>query len=190
MPTFEFVLAFTSVISALGIGHLLAGAVQLLRRASHVRFSLVQALWMWSALAITLGNWASDWELHEQTQWPAWTLLLLIVSNIAQYVFCHFVTPEAPAGEIDLRQFHAREGNRYMWAMVVLAFIALAFNFAFGGADLYGPWVRDSVLVIIAIFLGLLAIFVKAQWVQLGVALSFAVLETYFLVAASTLGTT
>jgi hypothetical protein len=191
MSIFEFVLAFTSVISALAIGHLLAGAVQLLRGAARVRFSLTHALWMWSAFAITLGNWASDWELRELTHWPAWTLLLLIVAKTAGYVFCFFVTPDMPKdGELDLRTFHAREGGRYLWAMVVLGCVALAFNFAFGGANLYGPWLRDSVITIGGIAVTLLAIFVRARWVQVGAAAAFALLSTYFLAAVSTLGTT
>ncbi|MEQ1493439.1 MAG: hypothetical protein ABL932_23125 [Terricaulis sp.] len=55
MSLFEFVLAFSSVISALGLSHLLAGAVHILRRRKHVRFSLTHALWMWSILAMTMG---------------------------------------------------------------------------------------------------------------------------------------
>jgi hypothetical protein len=189
MTTFEFVLAFTSVISALGIGHLLYGAVHMLRRAARVRFSLVHALWMWSALATTMGNWASDWALRSLDEWPAWTLLLLIVSKIAQYVFCVFVTPDIPAdGEIDLKAFHEREGNSYLWAVVAFCLVALAFNFAFGGANFYGQWLRDSVISIIALAITLLAIFVKARWVQMGVAVVFAGLATYFLIAVSTLG--
>ena len=189
MTSFEFVLAFTSVISALGIGHLLHGAVHILRRAARVQFSLTHALWMWSVLAITMANWASDWSLRSLTEWPAWTLLLLIVSKTTQYVLCVFVTPDVPAdGEIDLKAFHETEGDRYLWAMVTLAFIALAFNFAFGGANLYGPWLRDSVITIVALGLVLLAIFVKVQWVQIGVAALNAGLATYFLVAASALG--
>jgi hypothetical protein len=70
MTSFEFVLAFTSVISALGIGHLLYGAVHMLRRAARVRFSLVHALWMWVAFASTMGNWASDWALRSLDEWP------------------------------------------------------------------------------------------------------------------------
>src|SRR5262245_37397068 len=97
MPLFEFVLAFKSVIPALGIGHLLFGTLHMLRGAARVEFSLTQSLWMWSVFAMTLGNWAADWSLRSITEWPAWSLLLLIVSKIAQYVLCVFVTPDVPA---------------------------------------------------------------------------------------------
>jgi hypothetical protein len=191
MSLFEFVLAFSSVISALGLGHLLAGAVHILRRRALVRFSLTHALWMWSILAMTMGNWAADWSLRSLTEWPAWTVLLLIVSKIAQYVLCVFVTPEFGVDDekIDLVAFHEREGGNYLLAIAVFCLIALAFNFAFGGADFYGQWLRDSVISIAALGLVLVAIFIKVRWVQVGASAAFAGLSTYFLIATSALAT-
>ena len=189
MSLFEFVLAFTSVISALGIGHMLFATVHMLRGAARVEFSLRQALWMWSAFAMTLGNWASDWALRSITEWPAWSLLLLIVSKIAQYVICVFVTPDIPAGgKIDLKAFYEQESPRFLWVMVIFCVIALAFNFAFGGAQFYGPWLRDSIITIIAGAIVLTAIFVRVHWVQLAAAAIFASLATFFLLATSNLG--
>lgn len=189
MSLFEFVLAFSSVISALALGHLLAGAVHILRRRERVVFSLTHALWMWSILAMTMGNWAADWSLRSLTEWPAWTVLWLITSKIAQYVLCVFVTPEFSGAEekIDLVAFHEREGRNYLWAMIGFCIIALMFNVTFSG--FYGSWLRDSVITIIAAGLTLLAIFVKARPVQVGAAACFAALSTYFLIAASALGT-
>ncbi len=189
MTLFEFVLAFSSVISALGLGHLLAGAVHILRRRANVRFSLTHAFWMWSILAMTLGNWAADWQLRSLTEWPAWTVLWLITSKIAQYVLCVFVTPEFSATEekIDLVAFHEREGRNYLWAMIGFCCIALLFNVTFSG--FYGSWFRDSIITLLAFGLTLVAILVKERWAQLGAAAGFAILSTYFLIAASTLGT-
>jgi len=190
MSIFEFVLALTSVISGLAIAHLLTGVVGLLRNAKRVRFSLVHALWIWSAFATTIGNWAADWELRSLNDWPAWTLLLLIASKIAQYVFCAFVTPEVPAeGEIDLRAFHERERTGYLSAVVGFCAIALIFNISFGGAFYYAQWLRDSAITIIALAATLTALFIRARWVQLAAALVFAGLAGYFLLAVSHLGT-
>ena len=135
MSVFEFVLALTSVISGLAIGHMLTGVVVLLRNANRVKFSFIHALWMWSAFSTTIANWASDWSLRALNEWPAWTLLLIIASKIAQYIFCAFVTPDMPAeGELDLADFHEREHRKYLWAVVAFCAVALAFNFAFGAA--------------------------------------------------------
>lgn len=189
MSVFEFVLALTSVISGLAIGHMLTGVVVLLRNAKRVRFSLIHALWMWSAFATTIANWASDWSLRALNEWPAWTLLLIIASKIAQYTFCAFVTPDMPAeGELDLVQFHEREHRNYLWAVVAFCAVALTFNFAFGAADFYGQWLRDSAITIVALIVTIAAIALRARWVQLGAAAVFAGLATYFLLAVSTLG--
>ena len=145
MSVFEFVLALTSVISGLALAHMLTGVVALLRNAKRVKFSFIHALWMWSAFSTTVANWASDWSLRALNDWPAWTLLLLIASKIAQYIFCAFVTPDMPAeGNLDLAAFHEREHRKYLWAVVAFCAVALAFNFAFGAADFYGQWLRDS----------------------------------------------
>ncbi len=189
MSLFEFVFAFSSVIAALAIGHLLAGAIYIIRRRSIVRFSFTHALWMWSILAFTMGNWAGDWELRSLTEWPAWTLLLLIFSKIVQYMLCVFVTPDLNPNDekIDLVAFHEREGRNYFWAMVVLGCIALLFNLLFSG--LFGNWLRDSTLTLVALGFTFLAILVKAQWAQRLSAVAIAGIATYFLIAASTLGT-
>jgi|CXWL01.1.fsa_nt_gi hypothetical protein len=189
MTLFEFVLAFSSVISALALGHLLAGAIYIVRRRSIVRFSLTHALWMWSILAFTMGNWAGDWGLRSLTEWPAWTVLLLIFSKIVQYMLCVFVTPDISSTDdkIDLVAFHEREGRNYFWAMIVLGCIALLFNLIFSG--IFGSWLRDSVLTLVALGFTFLAILVKAQWAQRLSAVGIASLATYFLIAASTLGT-
>lgn len=189
MTLFEFVLAFSSVISALGLGHLLAGAVHILRRRERVRFSLTHALWMYSILAMTMGNWAADWALRSLTEWPAWTVLWLITSKIAQYALCVFVTPEFRTDEekIDLVQFYDREGRNILWAMVGFCFVALLFNVAFSG--FYGSWLRDSVITLIALSFTILALTVKAKWAQIVTAVVSAALSSYFLISTSALGT-
>ncbi|WP_395645568.1 hypothetical protein [Terricaulis sp.] len=189
MSVFEFVLALTSVISGLALAHMLTGVVGLLRNAQRVRFSLVHALWMWSAFSTTIGNWAADWSLRTVTEWPAWMLLLIIASKIAQYVFCVFVTPDLPTeGKIDLVAFHASERRGYFGAVFAFTAVALVFNIAFGAAEAYAHWLRDSAITLIAIAVTLLAFFVRAYWAQLLAAAVFAALGSYFLLAAASLG--
>jgi hypothetical protein len=72
--------------------------------------------------------------------------------------------------------------------MKIFAVIALAFNFAIAGAQYYCPWLRDSVITIVAMSIALIAIFIRVQWVQLAAAALFAGLTTYFLLATSNLG--
>ena len=87
----------------------------------------------------------------------------------------------------DLVAFHEREGHNYFWAMAGLGCIALLFNLIFSG--IFGSWLRDSLLTLVALGFTFLAILVKAQWAQRLSAVAIAGIATYFLIAASTLGT-
>lgn len=116
MSAFELVFGLMTIITSLALTHLLTGFVGLLRNAERVRFPVLHAPRAWSALAGTIGNWASYWRLGSQTSWPALAVLLIVATTIVQHVFCSFVTPETPAeGEIDLAAFHHR-GSRALWA--------------------------------------------------------------------------
>jgi hypothetical protein len=64
MRVFELALAFTPVVSGLALGHPLAGLKRPVAQCSAVKISTVHALWMWSALATTVGHWAGDWEMR------------------------------------------------------------------------------------------------------------------------------
>lgn len=189
MTVFEFVLALTSVISGLAIAHMLTGVIALLRRATQVKFSIVHALWMWSAFATTIGNWAADWELRSVSEYPAWLLLMMILSKIAQYTFCVFVTPDIPAsGAIDLTAFHQNERRGYLSAVIGFCTIAILLNLCLAQTTDYAQWFRDSILAFLGIAVTLGAFLVSARWVQLAAAGAFAALATYFLLAVSTLG--
>jgi hypothetical protein len=185
MSLFEFVLALTSIITSLALAHVIVGVAQLLRHSDGVRFSLTHALWLWTAFAITIGNWAVTWEHRHMTEWPAWSVLLLVAILIGQYAFCAFVTPDALQGKVDLVAFHEREGPRYIGAIIAVGLIALAFNVAMGGAGNFANWLRDSVVSFIAIAAAWLALVARAPPIQVSVALLEASLATYFMLAAA-----
>lgn len=183
MTPFELVFSLMTIITSLALTHLLAGFVSVLRNAERVQFSAPHALWAWSAFTLTIGNWASYWEMRALTSWPAWAVLLIVVTTIVQYVFCAFVTPETPTeGRIDLADFHRHEHRRYSLAAAVLFAVSLILNFALGGASFYGDWWRDSVISIAALLLALLAFFASAPWAQIVAAGTLAVLATYYMI--------
>jgi len=184
---FEFVFALYSIIISLGITHLLAGFIDL-RRATRVQISLPHLLWAGVAFTISIGNWASMWELRLMESWPAWTMLLMIATALAQYVFCAFVTPDTnPGGEVDLVAFHERERRRYIAVFLIFSMFSMSFNIAFGVSDLYADWLRDVLISMPAIGAGVLAFFVKARWAQTGAAALLFGLALFFLVLATNL---
>lgn len=186
MTTFTFVFGLYSIIASLCITHMLSGFVTVARGHSKVRYSLTHTLWVWVAFAIVIANWQSQWALRELAVWPAWSVLLLIATALAQFVFCAFVTPDVPAdADIDLAVFHEQERKRYVGAFLALIAIAIAYNFSFGLAGAYENWLRDNIFTVICIPLTLAAFVFDSRKVQLFVAIVLALLSLWFLMEAS-----
>jgi hypothetical protein len=132
-------------------------------------------------MLLTIGNWASFWEMRSLTSWPAWTVLLGVTVMIALYVFCALVTPDlCAATEMDLRDFHQRERHSYTLAAAIMFAISIAGNTAIGGARLYASWMRDNVASILGLVFSLLAYFVSSPWMQVSAAALMASLATYY----------
>jgi hypothetical protein len=190
MSIFEFVLGFVSIITSLALTHLIIGLVGLIRNAGRVKFSLVHAGWFFAAFASTIANWASAWDLRSMTDFPNWSVLLLVLVTLARYAFCAFVTPEiAPAGKIDLAAFHQQEGPRYLTALLVTLILAQAVNFSYGAADFFDNSLRDSMLALASVAAVLLGLLVRAQWAQLlAVAIVVSAYSYYLSVATDLIG--
>jgi hypothetical protein len=186
MSVFEFVYGFMSIVTSLAVAHLFGGFVQVMRNVNRVRFSLPHLLWAWCAFTSTIGNWASSWSERTLNSWPAWSVLLTLSTASGQYVFCAFVTPDAPKeGAIDLVAFHQQKRAGYLWAFFALGIAAVAYNLGFGLTNHYADWMRDTLLTLPLFATILLAIFVRSLWVQTLSAAAAAALQTYFLIAAS-----
>jgi hypothetical protein len=181
MTAFEFVFALITIITSLALTHLLAGFIDVLRNAERVRLSWVHGLWAWSAMLLTIGNWASFWEMRSLTQWPAWTVLLGVAVMITLYVFCGLVTPDLhAAADMDLRDFHQRAHHRYALAAAIMFAVSIAANIAWGEAGLYASWMRDNLVSVLGLVFGLVAYFVGAAWAQVSAAALMAALATYY----------
>src|SRR5262249_33057625 len=124
------------------------------------------------------------------TSWPAWSVLLTLSTSIGQYVFCAFVTPDVAKQEkIDLVVFHEQKRAGYLWAFFALGVFAVAYNLGFGLTNHYADWLRDTLLTLPLFAAILLALFVRAHWVQFCAALIAAVLQTYYLIVACNIST-
>lgn len=186
MTSFEFVFGLLSIIASLGLTHLVASIVNLVRNSERVRFSPLHALWMWTAFTTTIGNWGSYWALRSQASWPSVIVLLSLAVALGQYAFCALVSPSLEAdGTIDLVAFHIRERRRYalaFLALIVAAFISNGMFLASG--SFYAGWVRDLVIVLLEFALVLLAIFVAARPAQWIAVLGTSTLSTIAMVDA------
>lgn len=186
MTTFSFVFGLYSIIASLSITHMLSGIVSLTRGRSTVRYSVPHALWVWVAFTTVIANWQSMWELRDLAVWPAWSVLLLISTALAQFVFCAFVTPEVSAdADVDLNEFYNREHKRFVGAFLALIVLAIVFNVSFGLAGAYASWLRDNVVSFAVLVPTLAALFFRGRRMQIIAAITAALMSTWFMIIAA-----
>ena len=182
MSAFDYVIGLISIVSSLALTHLVASFVGLLRRGRTIGFSLQHAVWMWTASATTVGNWGSNWSMHDVRVWPAWVVLGSLVLTVGQYAFCVFVSPEPSRDErVDLATFHRDEGPLYVGAYIILTLLALGSNVL--SMNSYSAWLRDSVFCLVGLLLALASLR-GPQWLRLTASSLVAVQSTVFMVLA------
>jgi hypothetical protein len=122
---FEFVFALISIITSLALTQIIAGVVAIIRHRQRGSFSLTHALWVWIAFAVVVGNWGALWSTQGDPAWPAIRVFAWLVSMTSLYAFCALVIPEIDRDrQLDLNDFHEREGRRYIIAHNVFALLA------------------------------------------------------------------
>lgn len=180
MSEFEFVFGLISIITSLALTHIVVGLVSLARRSRKVRFSLRHALWVWTAFALVVANWASYWIQRDQN-WTAQSLLISLTLMISLYAFSALVIPETNPEDanIDLPAFHETEGKRYITAHLVFATLVI-FSFATRTTSL-SEWLSYSSFAWIGLALTTAALLARPIWLQQGIALTIAALATYFM---------
>jgi hypothetical protein len=174
MTAFEYVLALLSVITSLGLAHLVSGFVALASR-DQVRFSAEHCLWALTAFATTIGNWGALWQSRALTSWPAWLVLLSIATAIGQYAFCVLVTPYADKEAIDLAAFHDRQHRRYAFAYMLLIVLAVVQNVLLGWLNAYAGWLRDTIVCFVLAAFVALTLLSRRRWAQLAGSIGFTV---------------
>ena len=180
MTPFEFVFALISVITSLALTKTITGVIAIIRHKERGSFSLTHALWVWVAFAVVVGNWGAMWGVRTDTAWPPLRVLAWLTAMASLYTFCALVIPEVDrATPLDLKQFHAREGRRYMIAHNVFAALAVVFILALVG--LTADSIRTLVAPSVAFALGTVALLTRGR-PQLVASILLAILATMFMV--------
>ncbi len=126
MAPFDFVFALISIITSLALTQIITGVVAIIRHKERGGFSLTHALWMWIAFAVLIGNWGALWGVRVDPDWPPLRVLGWLMSMTSLYAFCALVIPDIERGSpLNLKEFHEREGRRYIIAHNVFALLAI-----------------------------------------------------------------
>lgn len=132
MHVFEFVVVLLSFVYALAITHILATAGDIMRAGSRVRFSWLNAAWMFLALVCVLGWWVGLWDLRTRAVWTMPVIWLFFLSAAAQYLLARLVCAHIPTeGPVDLVAYHAQEAWKYQGAYAVVIGLAIVNDYVF-----------------------------------------------------------
>ena len=182
MRPFDFIIVFFSFAYALALTHILFAATRMIRHRKALVFSWPHAFWMLAALFQLVANWVTLWDFRTMEVMPIGVVLIGFAIVAVVYFICALVSPDFEDGEsYDLRAFHASEGPTYIAAFLVLALFALATNFVAGVGAGVQNWADQNLLVLAIIPVILLALFVKARWVQVLCPLAMAAAFLLFL---------
>ena len=168
MSPFEFIILFLSFIYSLALTHLLFAWTRMIRHRRQLVISWPHLLWMLVALFNLADDWISLWDFRDLAALSLATIASALLFGVVNYALCALVSPDFEAGETyDLKDFHAREGQTYMLAYLVMILSSIAFNFLAGAELGVDKWGNENTLVVLQVPPVLLGLAVKRTWAQL-----------------------
>lgn len=181
MTSFEFVFGLLSVVTSLALTQMLSGCVALYRNADRVRPSWRHALWTLTAFTVLIGNWAAFWRMRDTQVWSMLDVLSPLVFTSVLYAFCDMVLPDrqAEGKVIDLREYHAKEGQRYK--LLNIAFAVLAMIYLIHVSSNFEQWLQRSVFALAAALIGMVALRARSVWLDTAAAIAMVVLGVIFM---------
>jgi hypothetical protein len=181
---YEHLIVLFSFVFALALTHVLASATDLMLARGRVKFSALQALWMFDTLVLLLLNWLSLWDLHRVTHWGLAGILVAFVTCVLQYFACSLVSPTvAGAGEVDMEDFRSSAKGLYLGALLALTVVSMIANLVFRdviGAGSGGNWIQQDLTIVPMVLFLTLALAVRARWAQWTAAVAMLVASSVF----------
>lgn len=122
MSFFEFVLVIASVIYALAIAQLLAGASRVSQSDLEQRFYLPHAAWVSALFLGPLLTWWSLWALRD-IEWTFAAFFLIIMQPVVVYYACSLIAPTVWPSSVSTLE---EQFSRVRRPLMVTQFISLA----------------------------------------------------------------
>jgi hypothetical protein len=169
MNPFEFIIIFLAFIYSLALTHLLFAWTRMIRRRRQLVFSWPHLLWMLVGLFMLAVNWLSIWDFRSLGNLSLAAISTEFLFVVLNYFYCALVSPDFEGGETyDLKRFHECESPTYILVFLAIVALAIAENFATGAYLGISSVTAENTLVVFQLPLGLLPLFVKRPWAQVG----------------------
>lgn len=180
---FTHVTVLLSFVFAIALTHLFTSTTELIWARDRVRFSWLQAVWMFNAVLVLLVNWIGMFYLSARTHWDVTEITINFVGAVIQYFSCSLISLRpADEGVIDMPVFFERQ-RRFIFA----AFLAMT------GMNLFENWwdrnsetnpalwiSADFTVAPMLLFIAL-AGWARPKWLQWVGAVAYGALSGYFL---------
>ena len=166
MHAFDYISVLFSFVFAAAVAHVLATAGDIAIAFDRVRFSWLNAGWMFAAMLAVVAWWIGVWDLRAISTWTMPYVGFFFIIACLLYLLVRLVCPRIPVdGAIDLVSFHRTEGRKYVGAYALLTLLTVGTNAFFAGG--ISTWVAQNYAIIPAALAALAAaIFVSMRWVQ------------------------
>lgn len=166
MGLFEFVAVIVSMILALAIGRLLAGAAELVKNRRRVQWYLPHALWLGCLHMLGLSFWWSLWDFQDFA-WNFVSFLYVSVPPTILFFLVVLVFPDTPGdGDVDLESHFLDVRRFFLSLLLVYAVFTWLDGPIWVGQAVFGPVGWLNVVMATGI---LLALVVRKHWVQVAV---------------------
>jgi hypothetical protein len=167
MRAFDYVITLFAFVYALATAHLLTTVAELIRERARVRFSWVHAAWMGVGLFEILAWWIGMWDMRALPSWSVPMIAFLFIMATLIYLQVRLTCPNIVAdGEIDLPEFHRRNGREYIAAFALVALLTIAVNILFGEMTSVNEMVLQNLAVVPMFVIAVVATISFRPWVQ------------------------
>jgi hypothetical protein len=180
MHAFDFVITLYSFVYALAVAQILSTVGDMIRAGKRLRFSWINAGWMFNVLLAIVAWWLSLWDLRTEQRWDMAIVLVFFGVACLLYVIARMVSAPIPAdGIVDLRNYHREEGRKYAGLFAVECAITVGTVFLYGSTS--QNWVASNWATAPTLVASVAAAVSSNRWVQaVAIALILLLWIPYF----------
>jgi hypothetical protein len=166
---FEYVGVVLSLILGLIITQIIAGIVDYIHHAAHVRFYWLWAVWVLFVFTLAIQEWFIEFRLQSIQVWTPRTLLFILAYPISLFLTTRFLFPSIGQGVLDLRLYYFDHYPRFFGAALFMAGVAVVSNILIEGYSLKEQYVQGAICLLLA---GVLIFRPSRPWIHQTIGLA------------------